>query len=353
LRRRAPSRHRATPARTRSRRLPIAIAAAVVFSCAASAATGLVPLSFHSGSGVESKLANGGNQIWSDGDSRVAGGSADAAGQGAAREPGAYRPSGVGPSRTGASSSHGSGVPSGGASSTGAAATGTRASSTAGSSTAGSPLTPLAQQSSATKALTVARPTSVNITTNIAAAPSTDASCRSAPTGTACTNAAISALNHARAVLGLGSYAIPAGFVSMNVAQQLLTLSNLDRVLYGLQAISGINTTLNSAAQLGVTNGGDPSGVDVGSNKWQTWASNWAAGYPNATFAYYAWMYDDGPGSANIACSASDTAGCWGHRLNILRNFGSGVQIALGVGYNSNAYTQLFESFAASANIAY
>jgi hypothetical protein len=38
----------------------------------------------------------------------------------------------------------------------------------------------------------------------------------------------------------------------------------------------------------------------------------------NPLEALYFWMYDDGPGSANIDCSSSDHSGCWGHRQNVL-----------------------------------
>jgi hypothetical protein len=183
--------------------------------------------------------------------------------------------------------------------------------------------------------------------------PATDASCKASPTAAACTNAAVAALNHARAVLGLPAYAIPANFVTMTPSQQLLTLSNLDRALYGLATIKGLNATLNTAAQQGVTSGGDPVGVDVGTAKWTGWASNWASGYPSAAFTYYAWMYDDGVGSPNRDCTTATSPGCWGHRLNTLHNFGSGVQIAMGVGSSTVAFTELYESFASAAAIPY
>jgi hypothetical protein len=154
-------------------------------------------------------------------------------------------------------------------------------------------------------------------------------------------------------VLGLAPYALPSDFVSLSASQQLLTLSNLDRVTYGLQQIAGLNSTLDDEAQTGIGNGGDPVGVNVGSAQWTSWASNWAAGYPNAAYTYYAWMYDDGVGSPNGDCSASDTSGCWGHRLNTLHDFGPNVQIAMGVGSSGTTYTELYESFAATAVIEY
>jgi hypothetical protein len=203
----------------------------------------------------------------------------------------------------------------------------------------------------AAPAVKPAGPPTINISSNITF--SVDSSCRSAPTGAACTNAAIASLNHARAVLGIAAYNIPANFVSMTPQQQLLVLSNLDRAVFGLQQLAGLNSTLNSAAQQGVTNGGDPIGVDVGSVQWQSWGSNWASGYPNAAYTYDAWMYDDGLGSSNGDCTSSNSAGCWGHRLNTLHNFGSNVQIGMGVGASGTTFTELYESFAASASVSY
>jgi hypothetical protein len=154
-------------------------------------------------------------------------------------------------------------------------------------------------------------------------------------------------------VLGIAAYNIPANFSSMTPPQQLLVLSNLDRAVFGLQQLAGLNSTLNTAAQQGVTNGGDPVGVDVGSAQWQSWASNWASGYPNAAYTYYAWMYDDGLGSSNGDCTSSNSSGCWGHRLNTLHNFGSNVQLGMGVGATGTTFTELYESFAASASVSY
>ena len=46
------------------------------------------------------------------------------------------------------------------------------------------------------------------------------------------------------------------------------------------------------------------------------WASNWSEN-DGALGSNYNWMYDDGPGSGNLACG-SGGGGCWGHRDNIL-----------------------------------
>jgi hypothetical protein len=46
--------------------------------------------------------------------------------------------------------------------------------------------------------------------------------------------------------------------------------------------------------------------------------------------ADFGWMYDDGPGGFNEECTPSDQSGCWGHRENILADYGA--QPALGIG---------------------
>ncbi len=120
-----------------------------------------------------------------------------------------------------------------------------------------------------------------------------------------------------------------------------------------MPAINGLNATVTAAAQSGVTSGGDPVGVAVGANAWHAWASNWASGYPNAVYTYYGWMYDDGLGSPNADCTTASAGGCWGHRLNTLYDFGTGVQIAMGVGNTGKVFTELYESFAAGASIPY
>ncbi len=206
----------------------------------------------------------------------------------------------------------------------------------------------------ATKAPSLAG--ALSLPANIAPHPGYDSSCQSAPRGPACQQAAIAALDHGRVTIGLAPYALPAGFESMSVPQQLLILTNLDRSAYGLEPVAGLNATVTAAAQTGVTTGTDPDGVDIGGSRWSAWGSNWAAGYASALFTYYYWMYDDGSDSGNISCTTADTSGCWGHRMNTLHDFGPGVQIVMGVGQGPNggtayaglpAFTELYESFSA------
>ncbi|MGD0387187.1 MAG: hypothetical protein ABSB73_13775, partial [Solirubrobacteraceae bacterium] len=142
----------------------------------------------------------------------------------------------------------------------------------------------------------------------------------SAPTSASCENAVVAGLDSAHAALGLAPYTLPADFDTLPPPEQLFILSNVDRIAYGLPAISGLSPTLNSAAQLGVADDADPDpGPDLpASLNWSSWDSNWAEGFANAPLAYYAWMYDDGAGSPNLDCQSAGDPGCWGHRQDIL-----------------------------------
>src|SRR5438445_624555 len=66
-----------------------------------------------------------------------------------------------------------------------------------------------------------------------------------------------------------------------------------------------------------------------GSSAW--WLPRrWPCGFPNLPLAYEAWMYDDGPGSGNLDCPRAGASGCWGHRHDILWDFGPGGALAMG-----------------------
>jgi hypothetical protein len=192
---------------------------------------------------------------------------------------------------------------------------------------------------------------------NIAPSPAYPSVCQSAPSGQACQDSAIAALNHARAVMGQPAYALPAGFESLSAAMQFLVLANSDRAIYGLSQIAGLNDVLSSAAQAGIAADNDPTGpAVVNGSHFTSWTSNWAAGWSSSLYTYYEWMYDDGIGSSNIDCSSTNGSGCWGHRLGTLHDFGNSF-VAMGVGsglsphYGSMAFTELFEGFAPGSSI--
>jgi hypothetical protein len=152
-----------------------------------------------------------------------------------------------------------------------------------------------------------------------------------------CERIMIRALNHARAVMGQPAYNLPARFRALRSREQLVVLTNLDRKLYRLAAIAGLNAALNATAQRGATAGGDPQFVAVGGRQLARGGSNWAGGLRSPLAAYFMWMYDD-----------ADYG--WQHRHNLLMpSGGRGYVVIMGVGSDDDAspdWTTLLESFA-------
>jgi hypothetical protein len=180
--------------------------------------------------------------------------------------------------------------------------------------------------------------------------------CRTAATGPDCTGVLVTALNHARCVMQQPAYHLPAQFAALTPAERLLVLADQDRTLYGRTRLSGLNATLNSSAQQGVAHDRDPAFVNLPTASYVGGASNWAGGsvpMNNPLYAYYLWMYDDGPGSGNVDCTEPGDPGCWGHRDGTLTDFGSGARVLLGVGGGTSrfgySWTELFEAFRSSA----
>lgn len=180
--------------------------------------------------------------------------------------------------------------------------------------------------------------------------------CRTAPTGQDCSALLIRALNDARHKMGEPSYALQARFRTLSGAERLLVLANADRVLYGRNPLTALNATLSASARQGAQHDADPAFVKVNGNQYVAGASNWAAGSPpmnNPLYAYYLWMYDDGPGSANLDCTAPGDPGCWGHRDGTLLAIPAADKMFMGVGTGVDsrgyyAWTELFEAFAPS-----
>ncbi|MFL5821917.1 MAG: hypothetical protein ACJ764_00585 [Solirubrobacteraceae bacterium] len=158
--------------------------------------------------------------------------------------------------------------------------------------------------------------------------------CSSDPTDSACIAASVSYLDQARDSLGQPAYVLPTDFASLTPVQQVFILANSDRVLYGLPPIPGLTDTLNHDAGVGVQTDNDPGPSDA---NWMMYTANWAGGYQNIVLAYEGWMYDDGPGSGNLDCTATSTDGCWGHRHDILWQFDGAGAVAMGAAAGSDA----------------
>jgi len=131
-----------------------------------------------------------------------------------------------------------------------------------------------------------------------------------------CVSAALQAINNARGHEGLAPLVLPSNWGQLGPDTQLFVATNLERTARGLPPMAARATALDQAALQGSqrdTDPGPPAGFPF-----SQWGSNWAGAVGNPLEAIYFWMYDDGVGSANVDCTASDQSGCWGHRQNIL-----------------------------------
>jgi ribosomal protein L24E len=132
-----------------------------------------------------------------------------------------------------------------------------------------------------------------------------------------CQEAVLQAIDQARAAEGIGPLELPANYNSINTADQLLVLANLERTDRGLPGFVGLSSKLDALAHGAASTDSDPNGPSG-----TTWGSNWAGGEASALLADYDWMYDDGPNSPNMDCTSAVANGCWDHRRNVLSNYG-------------------------------
>jgi hypothetical protein len=171
-----------------------------------------------------------------------------------------------------------------------------------------------------------------NPTSNIAESPNFAATCRQTGSqSAACVSAAMQATTAARAAEGLGAMVLPANFAALAPGEQLFVLTDIERVDRGLPPAVGMVPELNQDAQSAAASNADPtpSSVPAGTTV-LAWASIWAeAAGPLAS--NYNWMYDDGQGSGNLACTPGNPGACWGHRDNELAYNSSQVAASHGV----------------------
>jgi hypothetical protein len=150
-----------------------------------------------------------------------------------------------------------------------------------------------------------------------------------------CLSATLDAIANARQAEGLPAMSLPANWQNLTPEQQLFVATDLERAARGLPAVTGMASVLDQAAQAAAYDDADPS--PPSGFGFVAWAGNWAGAVGNPLEAMYYWMYDDGPGSANVDCSSTDSAGCWGHRDNVLAQI-SCANCVMGSGYAPNAY---------------
>jgi hypothetical protein len=130
---------------------------------------------------------------------------------------------------------------------------------------------------------------------------------------TTCNALALQAIDAAHSAERLAPLVLPADFDALNSVNQVVAVTNAERQARHLPQLAGPQADLDPLAQRGAAASADPAGP-AGT----TWVSNWAYGYASPLAADFVWMYDDGVGSSNIDCTATNHTGCWGHRNNIL-----------------------------------
>jgi outer membrane biosynthesis protein TonB len=132
-----------------------------------------------------------------------------------------------------------------------------------------------------------------------------------------CFASTLQATDTARGREGLGPLSLPGNYSALTPAEQLFVLADSERVDRGLPPAVGLVAEFDQDAQAAAQANTDPGptivppGVGI-----LRWASNWGEN-AGALGSNYNWMYDDGPGSGNLACGGGG-GGCWGHRDNIL-----------------------------------
>ena len=132
-----------------------------------------------------------------------------------------------------------------------------------------------------------------------------------------CEQVEIANIDTALASEGLGPLVWPSALYSLPLGQQLFIVTNEERLARGLGPISGMATEADANALAGAQAAQDPQGQQLPG----VIASfgNWAEDY-GPLASDFDWMYNDGPGSFNVDCPSSGSAGCWVHRNDILAN---------------------------------
>ena len=160
-------------------------------------------------------------------------------------------------------------------------------------------------------------------------------------TSPGCIDSVLHNINYTRALESLGPLVLPSNYASDSVAVQQLIITDEERGDRGISEYSGLDATLNAAAQAGALASTDPA---LPSGFQGPGGSIFAQDY-TPLGVDYAWMYDDGYGGTNLDCAAPGDSGCWGHRDNILGDWTTtGSQTAMMGDGNTSAghYAEIF-----------
>jgi hypothetical protein len=130
-----------------------------------------------------------------------------------------------------------------------------------------------------------------------------------------------------RAVEGVGPMILPDNYSSLTPQEQLFVLTDLERVDRGIPPIEGLAAGLDGLAQAGANGHTNPTFPPYGTNFASSYSSE-----GSLIVSDILWMYDDGYGGANEACTALGAPGCWLHRQIMLDQYPSPVLMGVGSG---------------------
>lgn len=178
-----------------------------------------------------------------------------------------------------------------------------------------------------------------------------------------CTNYVLSAINNARAQEGVSPMVLPTNWQTLSVPEQMLVVTNLERIARGYPPYLGLNAALDRETASAALREDDPAlapGFAVGVDALGTtaWGGSWASGF-DVLSGEYLMFYADGwggsLGTSNVACLSSSSLGCWAHRDELLGSaphFNNGVGLwcadcEMGAAYalvkGVSSYAQLIE----------
>ncbi len=144
----------------------------------------------------------------------------------------------------------------------------------------------------------------------------------------ACNAAALTDIEHGLRIEGAQKIVLPPGFSRYAVTKQTFILLNLVRMAFGLPPVETMNAAVDATAMVGAQEQTDapvPRTKRLRTGQQIEWAyGSWIGNTNNALAAMFIWVFDDGPGSNNLACQVGHPQqmwGCWGHRENVLANW--------------------------------
>ncbi len=176
---------------------------------------------------------------------------------------------------------------------------------------------------------------------NLPESPPVPPACGGNPAVPDCAEGMLVTLDEARTAIGLPPYEVPAAFDRLPSEQQIFELSNLDRIDAGLPPAQALDVSMvQTALAAAQSNQEPPLPTTVDGGTVQASGGSLAIGYLSPLDAYYQWMYADGPGGANRACTAAGQPACWDHRRVVLTDYGGTAQLA-GAATSGHTTTEL------------